>query len=127
MAPLGQEYALKVTSFKLSPEHLRFLNEEAVRGRHIARGRLSRSAALRAVIEKWVDSGSPKPELDTERPAELVTKSFSLEQTAHEAIEDATVLWSTADTLVDKSQVVRALLDSAAQTTSAHSSDESKS
>lgn len=62
-----------------------------------------------------MDAGSPRPALEEQRPAELVAKSFSLDDGVMLAIEDATVDWSTGETLVDKSQVVRALLDSAAR------------
>lgn len=104
------EGALKVTSFKLRPAHLKLLNEEAIRGRHIVRGRLSRAAALRAVVSAWLERGRPEPELEPERPEDLETVSFSLDDEALQAIEDASVEWSSAERLVDKSQVVRQVI-----------------
>lgn len=109
------EDALKVTSFKLRPEHLRALNEEAVRGRHIVRGRLSRSAALRHILTAWVEAGCPAPNLEDERPEDLETISFSVDNRIQEAIEEASVTWSSGERLVDKSLVVRAVIEAAAE------------
>lgn len=81
----------------------------------MSRGRLSRSAALRSVLKAWVAEGRAQPAFERERPEELVVKSFSLEDELLKSLEDATVAWSTGELLVDRSLVVRALIDVASR------------
>jgi len=71
-----------------------------------------------------VEEGCPELPLEAERPEDLETISFSLDEPLQQAIEDASVAWSSGERLVDKSQIVRALIVSAARE---HLSDDSAS
>lgn len=66
---------------------------------------------MRDVLDQWIRDGRPELPLEVSRPTDLEGYSFLVAEEHVEALDDYSIGRSSAVVFVDKSSVVRVLLD----------------